>query len=61
MVIDRGFERKLLEVASESCTLHPEDEARLFWLQDKEVVIRHGDFERGFTSKEWSNYLEEVV
>jgi len=53
VVIDRGFERKLLEVIKEDFVLSKKEEERLRWLSDQAVVIRCGDFEQGISKKQW--------
>jgi len=53
VVIDRGLERKILEVMKEDFGLSKKEEARLRWLQNQEVVIRCGGFEQGISKKQW--------
>jgi len=56
VVIDRGFERKILEVVKEDFGLSPKEEKRLNWLSNQAVVIRCGDFEQGFSRKQWREF-----
>jgi len=53
VVIDRGFEKKILEVIKEDFGLSKKEEARLRWLSEQEVVIRCGNFEQGISKKQW--------
>jgi len=53
VVIDRGFERKFLEVVQDFRDLTPEEQKRFNWLGDQVMVIRCGDFEQGISKKQW--------
>jgi hypothetical protein len=53
MVIDRGFERKILEVTREDHSFSERDENRLAWLREQEIVLRYGDQELGISKEFW--------
>ena len=56
MVVDHGFERKLLEAVKEDYSLSDSDEKRLVWLQEQEIVLRHGAFEAGVSKDDWRKW-----